>query len=308
MKSINFVLLGEPSIADELGKRGTTTDISIYDKRNSDAIVTWTVPITYPDKIQSLILAINIAEYAVLNVAKLDKFIGEQIIALDHLSMNRGYILHSYEVDEDRLKSMIKDTGIKDYDFIGDLVELREKISHLEPEGKQGALVIPIDHAFDVKGVGTVILGVVKQGKIRVHDDVTILPQGKSVSVKSIQMHDDAVNDAASPARVGLALKGISAIEVSRGDVICDPAYLATSTTSITAKFVRNPYFKEEMGETHTYLLAVGLQMKPVKIRFLQDRIELELLKPLVFSPNQNFVIVSPDAGGVRVCGKGAII
>ena len=308
MKNINFVLLGDTSFAEELGKKGTTTDISIYDKKTSDAILTWTVPITYPDKIQSLIQAINIAEYAILNVTKLDKFVGEQIIALDHLSMSQGYILHSYDVDQDRLKSMIKTTEIKNYDFLADSDELRGKMSNLQPIRKEGSLVIPIDHSFDVKGVGTVILGVVKQGKVSVHDELTILPQGKKVFVKSIQMHDDSADEATSPARVGLALKGISAIDISRGDVICNRGYLNTSTNLAKAKFKKNPYFKEEMGETHTYLLAVGLQLKPVKIRFLEDEIELDLLKPLVFSPDQHFVVIKPDAGGVRVCGKGEII
>lgn len=308
MKNFNFVLLGDASIAEELGKKGTTTDISIYDKKTSDAILTWTVPITYPDKIQSLIQAINIAEFAILNVTKLDKFVGEQIIALDHLSMSQGYILHSYDVGQDRLKSMIKTTEIRNYDFIADSDELRGKMSNLEPKRKEGSLVIPIDHSFDVKGVGTVILGVVKQGKISVHDELIILPQGKKVFVKSIQMHDDSVDEATSPARVGLALKGISAIDISRGDVICDPGCLSTSTSLVKAKFKKNPYFKEEMSETHTYLLAVGLQLKPVKIRFLEDQIELEVLKPLVFSPGQHFVVIKPDANGVRVCGKGEII
>ena len=77
---------------------------------------------------------------------------------------------------------------------------------------------------------------------------------------------------------------------------------------SVKAKFKKNPYFKEEMSETHTYLLAVGLQLKPVKIRFLEDQIEVEVLKPLVFSPGQHFVVIKPDASGVRVCGKGEII
>jgi selenocysteine-specific translation elongation factor len=307
VKNINFVLLGDASFAEELGKKGTTTDISIYDKKTPDAILTWTVPITYPDKIQSLIQAINIAEYAILNVTKLDKFVGEQIIALDHLSMSQGYILHSYDVDQDRLKSMIKTTEIKNYDFLADSDELRVKMSNLQPKSKEGSLVIPIDHSFDVKGVGTVILGVIKQGKVNVHDELTILPQGKKIFVKSIQMHDDSADEATSPARVGLALKGISAIDISRGDVICNPGYLSTSTLA-KAKFKKNPYFKEEMGETHTYLLAVGLQLKPVKIRFLEDEIELELLKPLVFSPDQHFVVIKPDASGVRVCGKGEII
>ena len=229
-------------------------------------------------------------------------------IALDHLSMSQGYILHSYDVDQDRLKSMIKTTEIKNYDFIADSDELRGKMSNLEPKRKEGSLVIPIDHSFDVKGVGTVILGVVKQGKVSVHDELLILPQGKKVFVKSIQMHDDSADEATSPARVGLALKGISAIDISRGDVICDPGYLSTSTALVKAKFKKNRYFKEEMSETHTYLLAVGLQLKPVKIRFLEDQIELEVLKPLVFSPGQHFVVIKPDASGVRVCGKGEII
>ncbi len=52
MNSLNFVLLGDTSIAKDLGKKGTTTDISIYDRKIADAIMMWTIPITYPDKIQ----------------------------------------------------------------------------------------------------------------------------------------------------------------------------------------------------------------------------------------------------------------
>jgi selenocysteine-specific translation elongation factor len=79
LNSINFVLLGDPSIVGELGRKGTTTDIAIYDKKTSDFIYTWTLPVTYPDKIQSLLQAVNIAEYAILNVTKLDKYLGEEI-------------------------------------------------------------------------------------------------------------------------------------------------------------------------------------------------------------------------------------
>src|SRR5205807_4232998 len=68
MKSINFVIVGDYQIASELGKKGTTTDLSIYDRKTQDTIFTWTVPITFPDKIQSLMQATNIAEYAILNV------------------------------------------------------------------------------------------------------------------------------------------------------------------------------------------------------------------------------------------------
>src|SRR5437867_2311309 len=123
MNSLNFVLLGDTSIAKDLGKKGTTTDISIYDRKIADAIMTWTIPITYPDKIQSLLSAINLGEYAILNVGKLDKYTGEQILALDHLSMEDGFILHSYEIDEDKLKSIIQNTNIRNYKFMQNLLE-----------------------------------------------------------------------------------------------------------------------------------------------------------------------------------------
>ena len=63
MNSINFVILGDYQFASELGKKGTTTDLSIYDRKTQGTIYTWTVPITFPDKIQSLMQAVNIAEY-----------------------------------------------------------------------------------------------------------------------------------------------------------------------------------------------------------------------------------------------------
>ena len=58
MISINFVILGDYQIASELGKKVTTTDLSIYDRKTQDTIYTWKVPITFPDKIQSLMQAV----------------------------------------------------------------------------------------------------------------------------------------------------------------------------------------------------------------------------------------------------------
>ena len=63
----------------------------------------------------------------------------------------------------------------------------------LAPKGLEGPCIIPIDHAFGVKGIGTVILGVIRQGTVKTYDQLNILPSGKSILVKSIQMHDDPV-------------------------------------------------------------------------------------------------------------------
>ena len=115
MKSINFVVLGEQTIANDFGKKGTSTDVTLFDKKESDIIRTWITPNGFPDKIQPLFQAINLAEYVIFYVASLDKFTGEQIIALDMLNKKDGILSHSYEVDENRLSAMIKGPVLEKY-------------------------------------------------------------------------------------------------------------------------------------------------------------------------------------------------
>lgn len=51
-----------------------------------------------------------------------------------------------------------------------------------------------------MKGVGTVVLGKVTQGKVKIYDTLKLMPKGADVMIKSIQIHDDPVDEAASSA------------------------------------------------------------------------------------------------------------
>jgi selenocysteine-specific translation elongation factor len=310
MKSINFVIVGDYQIASDLGKKGTTTDLSIYDRKTQDTIFTWTVPITFPDKIQSLMQATNIAEYAILNVTKIDKYLGEQVLALDAINFSEGFIIHSYEVDEMKLKTLIKNTTISDFQFLDNDDQLKQQMSRLKPKSREGECILPIDHAFNVKGVGTVVLGVIKQGAVKTFDRLKILPSGKDILVKSIQMHDDPVTECKSPARVGLAIKGVDAADISRGDVLCSPGSLnlKVATDAIPAGFIKSPYCKGNLTENQTYVISVGIQIKPVKIKYNNtDRIEIIPEKSLVFFSGQSYALLKPDNVGTRIIAKGII-
>jgi selenocysteine-specific translation elongation factor len=312
MKSINFVILGDYQIASQLGKKGTTTDLSIYDRKTQDTIYTWTAPITFPDKIQSLMQAVNIAEYAILNATKIDKYLGEQIIALDTVRFTSGFIMHSYEVDEVKLKTLIRTTTVSDFKFLDSIHQLKQELSRLQPKNLEGDCIIPIDHAFNVKGIGTVILGVIKQGTVKTYDQLKILPSGNNILVKSIQMHDDPVNESKSPARVGLAIKGVDANDISRGDVLCSHSSsnlrVTTDADAIPAEFIKSPYHKGDLTENQTYLLSVGMQIKPVEIKHTNtDTIQIIPEKSLVFFSGQNYALLKPDNLGTRIIGKGVI-
>lgn len=307
MNSINFVVLGDSSIAAQLGKKGTATDIVIYDRKTADTVYTWTAPTTFPDKIQSLMQAVNIAEYAILNVTKLDKFLGEQVMALDSVGLKEGFVLHSYEVDREKLKTLLKGTSLANYQFVDSVDQLKQEIATLKPKNADGPVMIPVDHAFDVKGVGTVVLGVVKQGTVKVYDELVLMPGKKNILVKSIQMHDDPAESSSSPARVGLAIKGAGADDISRGDVICVPDAVRVSSGAVIVRFSKSPFFKGDLPENHTYMISVGMQVRAAKIKFEGETLQVMPEKPIVYGQGQTLVLLKPDSQGTRIAGKGSI-
>ncbi|MEW6043675.1 MAG: EF-Tu/IF-2/RF-3 family GTPase [Thermoproteota archaeon] len=304
MKSVNFVVLGDQSIAAKLGKKGTATDMTIYDKKEADIIRTYATPSGFPDKIQPLLQAINLAEYVIFHINKLDKFTGEQIIAIDMLRKVNGVLSHGYEVDENTLNLMTKNTVLSNYERI-DHNKIREETDKLNQISKEGNARVVIDHCFDVKGVGTVILGKVEQGKIKQYDTLKLLPAGIDVLIKSIQMHDDPAEEAASPARVGLAVKGVTPDQVNRGDILCVPSSEQISS-EIEIDFKKSQFYKGEIGQNQMCLACVGLQIKPAKFMSVSP-MKLTLEKPLVCNKGDICVILKPESQSTRLLGSGII-
>jgi selenocysteine-specific translation elongation factor len=304
MKSINYTFLGDESIVKDFGKKGTSTDITIYDRKETEFVKTWTVPTGFPEKIQPLFQAIHMGEYVILHVSKLDKLTGEQIIALDVLKKERGLLSYSYEVDREKLLTMIKGTVVERYKLV-ESSDLKKEMDVLEPISKDGNTWIPIDHCFDVKGVGTVILGKVVQGKVKTYDKLKLLPKGSEVLIKSIQMHDDAVDEAVSPARVGLAVKGIGPDDVQRGDQLCSEDGFSVSQ-EIALDYTQNKFFKENVTENQTFLVSIGLQIRAAKITSLNP-MKLSLNKPASFMKGDICVILKPEAVAIRIVGSGPI-
>ena len=304
MRSVNFVVLGEQSIADEFGKKGAKTDITLYDRKESDIIRTWVVPNGFPDKIQPLFQAISLGEYIIFYVGSLDKFTGEQIIALDLLKKREGILSHTYEVDENRLTAMIKGTVLEHYKLVNSS-DLKQVTNKLEPISKEGKTKIVIDHCFDVKGVGTVVLGKVSQGKVKQYDTLKLLPAGIDVMIKSIQMHDDSVSEAKSPARVGLSLKGAKPDEINRGDILCEDSSACQIKSEIELDFKKNPFYKGEISENQMCLVSIDMQVKAAKF-VSANPIKIRLDKPAIFD-NDICVILKPDSENIRILGSGTI-
>ena len=131
------MILGDTSIANDLGKKGTSTDITIYDRKTNDQIISYCFSNTYPDKLQSLLQSISMSDYAILNISHLDSFLGEQILALDIFNIKKGFILYSYNIDGEKIKNIIKKTSLSSFQILDDIEQLKTSLSKLQTVEEQ---------------------------------------------------------------------------------------------------------------------------------------------------------------------------
>ncbi len=84
-------------------------------------------------------------------------------------------------------------------------------------------LRIPIQDVYSITGIGTVPVGRVETGVLRVGDKVTFEPANVSGEVKSIEMHHEALQEAKPGDNIGFNVRGVTKDQIKRGDV-CGPA------------------------------------------------------------------------------------
>lgn len=118
-------------------------------------------------------------------------------------------------------------------------------------------------------------------------------------------MHDDTVDEAVSPARVGLAVKGIAPDGIQRGDLLCAEDGILVSQ-DITLNYVPNKFFKENISENQTFLVNIGLQIRAAKIISLSP-MKLSLNKVASFVKGDICVILKPESLAIRIVGSGSI-
>ena len=93
--------------------------------------------------------------------------------------------------------------------------------------GATGATRMPIDRAFTLRGIGTVVTGTLWWGAVRPGDRLAVEPGALDVRVRSVEVHDRPVDVAAAGQRVAVALTGTERSLVGRGQTLLEPGSLA---------------------------------------------------------------------------------
>ncbi len=105
-----------------------------------------------------------------------------------------------------------------------------------------GPFKMPIDHAFTIAGVGTVLTGTIHRGKVRVKDTIEIKPTDKKGQVRSLRSFGEDKEEAIAGERVGIGIKDIKPDDAHRGYVAVSPGSINT-TRRLTSELEVDKYY-----------------------------------------------------------------
>jgi elongation factor 1-alpha len=88
------------------------------------------------------------------------------------------------------------------------------------PKPMDKPLRLPIQDVYTITGVGTVPVGRIETGIMKVGDQVVIMPGDVKGEIRSIETHHEEIPEATPGDNIGFNVKGISRSDVHRGDVI----------------------------------------------------------------------------------------
>jgi selenocysteine-specific elongation factor len=156
-----------------------------------------------------------------------------------------------------------------------------------------------VDRSFSLRGIGTVVTGTLRSGTLGAGDELRLEPTGRSVRVRSVQVHDREVERADSGQRVAVSLPGVERSEVLRGDALVEPGAYAVSYRLDLALEEIEPIRDGARVQAH-----IGTAHIPARVVKAGERwAQLRLAEPVVAARGDRVVL-----RGETTLGGGAVI
>jgi selenocysteine-specific translation elongation factor len=318
MGNLTVAVLGSAGYAGNLGKKGTSTDITFYNLKKDEDTITFIEPSRYPERLAPLYYAVSLSTQAVVAVDEVNATLGECLVMLQCAGIENGYFVLRNYVPKEKILPLIKGTSLEKFQIVNDdPIQIREQLlaeAAKQPtpelaEGQPAVGTVPVDHAFNVKGVGVVILGVVANGFVQKHANLNVLPTGKTATVRSIQKHDEEHDLAGLGDRVGLALKNVNVEDLDRGAVLTnDPTVKTGSTLKCQAQLVK--YWPSSLKQGMVMHVGHWTQFLTAKVEavseeadFRKPTLTLALDKPLVYRQGDKAVLMYLEGAKLRIAG-----
>ncbi|HEX6800188.1 MAG TPA: selenocysteine-specific translation elongation factor [Ktedonobacterales bacterium] len=173
---------------------------------------------------------------------------------------------------------------------------------------------LPVDRVFTVAGFGTVLTGTLQDGRLRVGQEVELLPDRRRGRIRGLQTHKRTVEEGLPGSRLAVNVASVAKTEAQRGDVLALPGSVPVSFALDVALEVvpsaphaipHNAELEVFVGAAQTptrLLLLEGAELAPGATGWAQ----LRLAHPLAALRGDRFILRQPSpsltiAGGTVV-------
>jgi len=218
--TISTVLASSEEEARELAEKlGKKTENNIYYRKIGETIRSVLTPTKLLDQAE----AISISSSFYLKMSKITALEGE-LALLAEASGLKGLVLPPQDIET--FNKVFKELSI--INMVGELRELDEPV---EDRG-----YVYVDRAFNVKGVGAVVLGFALT-EVKAHDKLIAYPMKKEVEVKSIQVLDEDQEGVLPGTRIGFALRNVKLEEIEGVTALLKPGLKMVDKITNVQKF-----------------------------------------------------------------------
>ncbi|MEX2558038.1 MAG: selenocysteine-specific translation elongation factor [Actinomycetota bacterium] len=155
-------------------------------------------------------------------------------------------------------------------DGLDELVAAIERmLDRTSPSPDLGRPRLFVDRSFSVKGAGTVVTGTLTGGRLRVGDEIAILPGDGTGRIRSIQTHKRDRDEAEPGSRVALNVAGLDRSEIRRGDAAVHPGrWRPTTLLDVWMRPVRG--LGRAVGARGAFKLHVGSAEVDARLRWIE--------------------------------------
>lgn len=177
-----------------------------------------------------------------------------------------------------------------------------------------GHFRLAIDRVFTLAGVGTIVTGTAHAGRVRIGDEVAVLPRGLRARVRSIHAQDRPAQEGAAGQRCALALVGVEKADIERGQWV-QAAALANVTDRFDASVRLSSHEAKGLANWSSVHLHHGTADAMARIGVLDGErigpgetrlVSVAVDRPLALCRGDRFVL--RDAQARRTLGGGIVL
>ncbi|MFH0737496.1 MAG: hypothetical protein V1827_02270 [Candidatus Micrarchaeota archaeon] len=287
------VLSDKPELREQFCKSmGTETskgELAFYSSEQNGKKITLIDPIGYPEKVQPLLYSLSMADYVVLVADAVSPKIGEIIVAINSLKIDKGVIVSKTPLP-------LAGTTMEKFEKAADAQEAKAKVLAFN-RGEPGENTLALfDRTEAVKSVGNVAYGILKSGKIRKSDKLFMLPGKNEIELRSLQIGGSAgsdVDEVSAGTRFSAAYKG----DLADKGILVPLRNEHEVGNVINGRFIRSPFFKDELkGKIHAF----------TNMQFVEGHLnesDLNLSQPIAYEKGELILVVDASNQKLRIAG-----